>query len=249
MTDQETKLGLSLTNETGGTLSYSKEYGAEGLALTQEYQDFNVTFKPAAGFTATKQNVLIIGFPAGTEKGAKAAINTSVIDGVYLAEEQAYDITNTRVSKGGAVVAGNTAEFKAEILNQIGLSGYLKQNFTWYVMNEDKTAIADGITVVTDESTQNATVSVSDDAVKGIYSVVAVSNDYGMVKTQKIQVLNKSYYQDYIPTGINNDNLIAPDQDSRARGFVNGSGTNGGNVSVDKASAGWSNAAKTRTEI
>ena len=46
---------------------------------------------------------------------------------------------------------------------------------------------------------------------------------------------------DYVP-GAKNENMIVPDQESYARGFVNGTGSNGGNVSWDKSSGGWSDA-------
>ena len=44
--------------------------------------------------------------------------------------------------------SGDSATFRASVVNQIGSEGYLDQNFTWKVLNKERTEEAEGFTVV-----------------------------------------------------------------------------------------------------
>ena len=118
LAEGEARIGLALTNEKVDTVSYSKEYGKEGMLLTDEYQEFKATIKAASGFSSTGTQALVFGFPAGTKTGIAAEFGWNSPDAAYIAEEVAYDITNTKISGPDKLTEGSTAEFKAEVLNQ-----------------------------------------------------------------------------------------------------------------------------------
>ena len=95
----------------------------------------------------------------------------------YIAEEIAYDITNTVTSASSTVPQGSSITVEAKVVNQIGITGKLNQNFRWMALNADRTAFTEGITV-TPQSSSVATVSVSENVPSGKYVIVAVSDDY-----------------------------------------------------------------------
>ncbi len=230
--------GISITKGRAKTTTFTKEYGKDGMALTSEYQNFAGTIRLDSSYDEDDSTLhqVTFGFPAGTPAGANVSVDTSYADAVYIAEETPYDITNTIVSGSESVMVGSDVKLKAAVVNQIGIPGNLAQNFTWYVMNEDKTEEAQGFTINTNGA--EATVSVAEDAATGVYSVVAVSNDYNkMIKTQKITVVNKPNYQDW-EKGEKPENLIPELSGSRARRIATPS-RNSGDVQVAVA-AEWS---------
>ena len=184
-TDNEVRIGLALTNETIQSVSFSKEYGSNGMELTKEYQDFNVTFKPATTFNSEKVNSLVIGFPEGTLTGSEINLDATEKGSVYLAEEQAYDISVDFLTDKKELVEGETAMLSAEVINQIGIPGYLKQNFSWYAMNTERTEIIDGIEISENGNTADIAIS---DAAPGEYDIVAVSEDYSIARGIRITV-------------------------------------------------------------
>lgn len=230
--------GVSITKGRAKTTTFTNEYGKEGMALTSEYQDFAGSIKLDSSYDEDDSTLhqVTFGFPAGTPAGANVSVDTSYADAVYIAEETPYDITNNIVSGSESVMVGSDVKLKAAVVNQIGIPGNLAQNFTWYVMNEDKTEEAQGFTINTNGT--EATVSVAEDAATGVYSVVAVSNDYSqMIKTQKITVVNKPNYQDW-EKGEKPENLIPELNGSRARRIAT-AGRNSTNVSIDRSTE-WS---------
>ena len=89
-TTENVKFGIGMSNYSTATESYSKEYGAEGMALTSEYQTFNGTIKPSADFNAdAKEQGIIIGMPVGTKVSSRVHLDLTDDDAVYIAEETA----------------------------------------------------------------------------------------------------------------------------------------------------------------
>lgn len=65
---------------------------------------------------------------------------------MYLAEETAYDMTIS--GDANVIETEGSANFKAELLNQLGIKGKLGQEFEWVVLNADRTQeINEGFTI------------------------------------------------------------------------------------------------------
>ena len=105
--------GMTISNETEATLSYSKEYGKSGLKVTDEYQDFKDVIKVVDNYNnSASVHSFTIGFPAGVKSGARIEFDTNQ-NAVYLAKEVAYEIKNTKISGSETLSEGTTAVFKA----------------------------------------------------------------------------------------------------------------------------------------
>lgn len=225
------KLGMAITNETSGGVAYSKEYATDGALLTSDYQTVGSTIKTPSGADFSSKSVLVAGFPAGVSNNSVVNIDLSAEGNVYLAAEQAYDIKTTKVSGNSELVAGDSASFAAEVVNQIGSSGYLDQNFTWYALNTERTETVSGITVTPSADTKTAAISIGSAVAAGQYDIVAYSNNYSMAKGYRITVSAGLGYRDYVP-GTKNANLMNIDS-TAARTFANGAGRNSTDVTTE----------------
>lgn len=182
---------------------YSSEYGKAGKAVTStEFEDFadTITFPETWNIESKSyevgQNIFIGMTSASTAPTGLSFTVTPGIDTFYLAEEVAYDITVSGEENG--LNCYETIDLTAEVVNQAGIKGTMKQNFKWYAVNEERTAIEEGITV-TENSEGSATVSVSADTEYGTYYVIAESEDYeGFRKGFEIEV-KKPPLKDYQP--------------------------------------------------
>ncbi len=129
------------------------------------------------------------GFGVGTDGGDKFELNRAYPNAgsIYFAPEEAYDITVTNLSEDMTVTAGEEISFEASVLNQLGSTGYLNQNFTWYVRASDNTDASESFTVV--ENGKTMTIAPNGKAKSGKYTVIAVSDDYeGLVRFADIFV-------------------------------------------------------------
>ncbi len=180
---------------------------ATGFDVTStEWTEFNAIITPRETIGGNQYWQVIFGFHGGTPEGASVEIDMSSL---YLGAEEQYDIINQPL--GDSVVeAGteSTLSYKAQIVNQIGIPGTISQGtFEWFVMNEDKTAFADKITV-TPQDDNTATVKVSADAAVGIYKIVAQSQQYpDFLRSCSLTVMNESFVHEiYVsPDGDDND--------------------------------------------
>ena len=166
-------------------------YGTQGMQLTSEWKKLEgVISLPETYISGTKAytDPMFFGFAAGTAAGSAFWLDVSQKDAVYIAEEQAYDITNTKTAGNDTLTSGGSASFGAEIQNQIGLPGYCEQNFQWYAMNTARNTEVSGITVTPSSDTKTATVSVGSSVPAGQYDIVAYSNKYSMAKGYRITV-------------------------------------------------------------
>ncbi len=204
------KVHVRLYDSDIPSVLHSKEYGSAGMEITgTDWLELKGTIANTddSSKTHTENNVdkLSIGFPLSTI--AQSSVEINFIDSgeamhmPYFAEEAAYDITNTLTAGAPNLEDGGQAEFKAEILNQVGLTGYLKQEFTWRVMNKDRTAVVDGF-VITKGENGTATIKVNG-AKAGTYDVVAYSEEYKMAKGVPITVRGEEV------TDISIDNSVA----------------------------------------
>ncbi len=126
----------------------------------------------------------------------------------YLAKEKAHDITNTLVSGSADMIYGDTVKLKAQVLNQIGDTGYLKQNFIWKAVdNETREQETDGIIITPSKDTTTAKVFVDSNVPQGEYAIVAYSTDYAIARGFVVTVKEAKVFSDYIPSS-KPDNLI-----------------------------------------
>ena len=180
---------MGLTNSDGNWApTYTLEKGTEGYEVSDKVE----WTKIAGTFVAPCVSpFLSIGFMNGEAEGSGMEFNLAYIpeEAIYFAEEVAYDIEVT--SENPVVASNSTTEFEAKALNQIGSMGNLAQNFTWHVVNADRTEEVEGFTLT--KSGNKVTVSVDDTVETGNYTIVAVSDDYTLVKGAEITVTEPVY--------------------------------------------------------
>ncbi len=209
---------VRLYDRDGGGAQYTKEHGSAGMAVTStEWMDLKGTIYNAddssASHTINNRDMVSIGFPtattyAGSSVGFNLTDESTGMYRMYFAEEKAYDITNTLTTGSAVITTANTATFKAQVLNQIGLPGYLDQTFRWMALDSaTRTTEIEGIVITPSQDTATATVGVTADVDPGTYDIVAYSEVYNMAKGYRITVDVPSKYVDYIPVE-SDDNLV-----------------------------------------
>ena len=210
-------LDIALSNGGYGATSYSNEYKSNGKTISSDdYETFKATIKAHPNFDASAANYLALILPVGTKAGAKLEFKFEKADDVYFGEEQAYDIRVNKMSDSDILSQGQTAEFGAEVVNQIETVGNLSQNFTWKAMNKERTEFIDSITIAPSADTSTAAVTIGEQTPDGDYDIVAVSNDYEIAKgasitvgrkTPKITLLNASQFSGYVDLSARVENV------------------------------------------
>lgn len=182
------KFGVYYSSNKGRI--FPNEYGSEGWTPGSEFTDYNITFSTGESTSGTFVYGLVSA-KAGDE------VHMNYKNGMYLAVEESYDITNTVV--GDSIVgAGESVSVKTEVVNQLGQKGTRLQNFTYKVLDEERTKEVDGFTVTEGEGT--ATIAVDPSVPTGNYVILAISDDYdGFRKGANISVIGSDAYTDYIP--------------------------------------------------
>ena len=185
-------------------------YGKDGMAVTStDWMPFRDTLTIPENYTVAEasqtlhtglrvQNTADLGSSVAIQKSlVNASVEGSMdTDGFYLAEEILYDIKI--YGEENELNCNEPIDLRAEVVNQVGIQGTLKQNFNWYAVNSERTEIENTITV-TETSEGSATVSVSENTEYGTYYIIAESEDYeGFRKGFEIEV-KKAPLQDYQP--------------------------------------------------
>ena len=234
--------GIALNGTWGpANIVATNEYGTEGMELSDEWKEFKGTlslpssFSDDTGYGCTP----LVGFAAGAPEGSAFWLDVSEKDSVYFAEEQAYDVKIEKMGEDGAIPVGTSVTFKAEAVNQIDIPGNLQQNFVWGVLNSDKNNVAEGFEVP-EIPTQEVSIKVTEAVEPGDYYVLAVSGDYGMIKTHKITVGAKDPFKEY-EKGVKNPNLIPDATNWKWLGARN-------NGSIQNAEGGGSGSVTTSTK-
>ena len=184
--ENRANLGIAITNEKYGSTSYTKEYGVNGAELGDEYTDFKGTIKLNDSYDNNGPHEVVIGYPAGYTQGSAIMIDTSKQDSIYVAEEKAVKIANTIVSGDSKLACGSSVTIKAEVQNQLGIPGNLDQSVEWHVLNTDRTKEIEDITIVKENGC--ARVTIGSNVPEGEYDIVAVSDNYNIVKGITITV-------------------------------------------------------------
>ena len=168
----------------------SNEYGEKGMAVGDEWTEFSATLKLPEDYAIDGHNwakCLFAGFPEGTAPGAGVWIDVSGKDAFYLAEEQPYDIVITNDNPDAVIRRGDSVDFCAELVNQIGTQGGLKQDFDWAVVNTDGEKVRNGFTIK--NSGVKATIEIAENTEPGKYRVFAIcKQNKQMMKSVKIDV-------------------------------------------------------------
>ena len=184
----------------GGEEEKGQEYPAEypgvdeGFPLTKDkIEKFQGTFAKVDGVDGANYGAYSVGLPMGSLKGARFEIKG---ENAYIGYEYPYDMAvsadMTTLYAGGSIVVD------ADILNQIGKDGDFDDSATWYAMDANRTAIADGFTIVNGEDGK-ATVSVDGTVEEGKYYLVAVSDkNPDFVKGLEVEV-GQNPYADFVP--------------------------------------------------
>ena len=175
-----------------------------------EYRTYNTVFTALADSTS-----LSFGLDATIDRSGYSAeelgtVHISMESGkeIYLAEETAHSMTLT-CSKAVAE-QGDSVEYRAELLNQIGIKGNLGQEFSWLVLNESRTdVIEEGFTI--SDSQDGIKIDVSQSAQPGKYVVLAESKVNADIKKGiSLEVTEKLSYDDYIPAPKTDNIVLAP---------------------------------------
>lgn len=176
------------------------------------WQNFGATIKiPETGFAGAGNSNLYVGF-AYTGKTGEGHRTLAIKSGsMYIGEEYAYDINVW--SEDTELVKGETITVNSEILNQVGSTGTLSQNVTWYAVTADRKAKVDGFTF-TEGAKGTATVSVADTVEPGEYAIVAVSdNNELLIKGTSIVVTEKEQIEGITITKTAGGITVATDAD------------------------------------
>ncbi len=140
----------------------------------------NVKFLVGLGVGNTHLNYADEAFEFRT--GASVEVDWSQ---TYIAPERAYDITNvlsTTELFPGAIVTAN-----AEVVNQLGITGNLDQNFTYYITDTEGNISKDF--EITNVSGNEVSIKAKNTVLPGRYVVLAVSDEYeGVQRTCPITV-------------------------------------------------------------
>ncbi len=193
-TAEGTSPKFTITYQSSNGKCFTLEHGIEGYTPSSDYEPYSVTFNTGSNTSGA----IWLGLRSATT-GDK--ILQDLTQGVYLAKEEVYDITNEVMSES-TVEAGASVSLKTEVVNQVGIKGTMLQNFKYTVLNADRTQVADGFTVTEGED-GTATVAIADAVATGDYVILAESEDYaGFRKGAVISVVGEDAYHDYVPSDI-----------------------------------------------
>ena len=189
----DTRINIVYASEGYGKQYYPDNYptGASGLLLTgTEWADFKTIMTAPEDFGG-QYWYFLFGFANGTKTGAKAELDMSTL---YFGEEVAYDMQLKAESKTD-IEAGTDAIIRADadVLNQLGDVCSTQGTFNWYALDETRTHIIPGITVVPEENGE-ASVYIGASVPAGNYVIAAQSAEYPeMVKSFTVTVGTKDW--------------------------------------------------------
>ena len=176
-------LDAGLTNTTSYGTATKPVEAPNGYVIPAGDDWYNVvaTMKMPGTEGADYSPYLSFGFGIGTDAGDKFELNRlyATAETIYFAPEEAYDIAIENLSENMSISKGSTTTFKAKMLNQLGSTGYLDQNFTWYIKDADFTDAKRFFTITEDKENATLTITPKANAKGGKYTVIAVSDSYG----------------------------------------------------------------------
>ncbi len=187
--------GASMNNTwSPSEVVYSNEYGKDGMALTDEWQDFKATITLPDDYVeaAAESNKsggyykrIYLGLNKAMKPDTSFLVDVSDKNSFYVAKEQPYDI-NVSAEGSTALINKRSIVLSAEIINQIGTHGGLDQSVRWYAMKGDRSAFEEKINFTENEN-GTVTAVLDEDISRGEYIIAAKSEKYGsLVRCVKI---------------------------------------------------------------
>ncbi len=164
--------------------------GIIDLPQTGEWVNIKVTLAERGTPADGQVPSIRYGFPVGTVAGAAMDLNINVagVPEVYYAKEVPYTFSVT--ANAQSVEQGKSIELDATLLNQLDLTGYLSQEFTWVAITDDRTELLDGFTFEANaEDASKTTLTVSEDVAPGEYLIVAQNAEEGVAKHYTLTVV------------------------------------------------------------
>lgn len=207
------------------------------VSNSDDFQTYTATFKP----TIADGAAVYIGFAGDVDRTNVTDEDRGVLlldysngGSLYIAEEVPYEVKNV-VTGATELWPGDTTTLATEVVNQVGMKSTMVQDVTYVVLNSERDAFADGITV-TEGADGTATVEVGNSVAGGEYVILAISDEYGFQKAATITVLTKDSFADHVK-GERPQNLLIKAKD------YSYSGGNSGSVNsawVDSSAKIWS---------
>ena len=153
------RVGLANNNNYGSYVI--ADHGREGIQVGTDWTEVKTAIS-----IGDNSNYSFNYLSFGIVTGAASDYIVYDVPSIYLAEEVPHSITLEDVD-GTEIVTGDKAEFEAQILNQLGLPGYLDQNAVTFTVGDNLGNAIDGLTVTSEGNI--ATVSVADGVAAGEY--------------------------------------------------------------------------------
>lgn len=192
-TNDEVYFAAGFGQGTEDTFTATKEYGTQGMLLTDEWQEFKDTIRISENYDPETNNdarYFYLGMPDGTPAGSAFDLELSV----YIAEEVAADAAIDVVSGSTQMVIDDVTVMTAVLKNQIGIAGYLPQNFEIYMLDSER---KEKITPV-DCEIDGAQITLSVDALTqpGDYYVVAemINDNYNIRVSSPLSIDKDEIY-------------------------------------------------------
>ncbi len=156
---------------------------------SSEYNTYNavVTSPENVGFVS-------LGFDGSVDRSTLASpeiITIDLTDGgsLYIAEEVAYDIKANLTSESTVITKDGSITASAEVVNQLGIKGKLNQDFTWKILDSNKTNFNTGFSIDVSEDSTSVTVTAGNKAPYGTYYLAVYPNsDSNMVRLIKFKL-------------------------------------------------------------
>lgn len=193
------------------------------VSNSDEFQTYTATFSP----TIADGAAVYIGFNGSIDRNDVTDANRGVLlldysngGSLYIAEEVPYEVKNV-VTGSAELWPGDTTTIATEVVNQVGMKSTMIQDVTYVVLNSERNAFVDGITV-TEGANGTATVEVGNSVAGGEYVILAISDEYGFQKAATITVLTKDSFADHVK-GERPQNLLIKAKDHSYSGGNSGS--------------------------
>lgn len=222
------KAGFSYATGRGTPVSWY-------VSNTEDFETYTATFTPNVDGGS-----ILIGFAGDVDRSDISSDNSNagvlLLDysnggSMYVAEEVGYEVVNNFTGES-ELWPGDATTLETSVLNQVGMkTATVDQNVKYLVLNEDKTAFVDGITV-TANGDGTATVEVGEDVAGGNYVIIAKSDKYNIQTSATITVLSKESFVDYVRGAMPANMITNP----------TGYNLNGGNSNVGVS---WSDGVRT----
>lgn len=190
--EQDSHIVVALSNAYDIPMKYGSVYGADGMTVPADgkwYEYREILTVPGA------KPILSLGMPVGTKAGEQFTINLNKVGLTpsYFAKEVINDIVITPSATKAS--EGETIDLGASVVNQFGMESSFNQNFTWYVLDANKNYKFSGYTL--SQNGKTAQLTVTGTKAEEIY-VVAVSEDYNMVRMLPISLNGSKPIIDYV---------------------------------------------------